>query len=143
MDQGEAGTYDFAFIDADKTGYDSYYELCLNLMRKGGIVAIDNTQWSGRVLDEEDNSRNTTALKKLNDKLAEIDRVVVVQLNVGDGYTMATRKSQSYMIANSVTRKQPRKVILPSIWNLFTKELYIIVNCVTAWQIEKIVLQIT
>ena len=49
VEQGEAGTYNFAFIDADKTGYDSYFELCLNLMRKGGIVAIG--QWSGRVLD--------------------------------------------------------------------------------------------
>lgn len=91
VDQGEAGTFDFAFIDADKTGYDSYYELCLRLMRKGGIVAIDNTLWSGRVLDEEDNTTDTIALKQLNNKLAKDDRVMVVQVNVGDGYTMATK----------------------------------------------------
>ena len=91
VDKGEAGSFDFAFIDADKQGYDSYFELCLTLMRKGGIITLDNTLWSGRVLSEEDNSVDTTALKKLNDKLAKDERVKVVQINIGDGYTMATK----------------------------------------------------
>jgi len=93
IDNGEAGTFDFAFIDADKLGYDSYYELCLQLLRPGGIIAFDNTLWSGRVLlplDQVDES--TKALKMLNDKLAkDTKRSFVVQINVGDGYTIAVK----------------------------------------------------
>ena len=89
----QAGTFDFAFIDADKSNYDTYYEKCLILMKQGGVIAFDNTLWSGKVLaDSGDTSDDTEALRKLNEKLAhDIDRVHVVQLNVGDGYTMAVK----------------------------------------------------
>ena len=87
------GTFDFAFIDADKSNYDTYYEKCLVLMKKGGVIAFDNTLWSGKVLsDSGDTTEDTDALRKLNHKLAnDVARVHVVQLNVGDGYTMAVK----------------------------------------------------
>ena len=87
------GTFDFAFIDADKTNYDNYYERCLTLMKVGGVIAFDNTLWAARVLpDSGDTSDSTQALRRLNDKLAnDVNRVHVVQLNVGDGYTMAVK----------------------------------------------------
>ena len=92
LDEGHAGTFDFAFVDADKTGYDQYYELCLKLLRKGGIVAFDNTLWSARVLaPDEECDESTMALKKLNAKLASDNRAYVVQINVGDGYTIALK----------------------------------------------------
>lgn len=93
LDKGDtAGTYDFAFIDADKPGYSTYFELGLQLLRKGGIMSFDNTLWSGAVLDESDKSVDTLALKALNDKLAADDRVFVVQINIGDGLTLVTKK---------------------------------------------------
>ena len=87
------GTFDFAFIDADKSNYDTYYEKCLVLMKRGGVIAFDNTLWSGKVLsDSGDTTEDTQALRKLNHKLAnDVARVHVVQLNVGDGYTMAVK----------------------------------------------------
>ena len=73
-------------------GYDQYYELCLKLLRPGGIVAFDNTLWSGRVLaPAEECDESTLALKKLNAKLASDNRAYVVQINVGDGYTIALK----------------------------------------------------
>ena len=94
IDNGGSGTFDFAFIDADKEGYDSYYELCLKLMRKGGIIAFDNTLWSAKVtLPDSKCDRSTLALKRLNEKLAnDSQRSFVVQLNVGDGYTITVKK---------------------------------------------------
>jgi len=83
--------FDFAFIDADKGGYDSYYELCLLLMRKGGIIAFDNTLWDGKVVSDEDQSVDTVALRKLNEKIAKDSRVMAVQMNVGDGVTLCTK----------------------------------------------------
>jgi len=88
---GEQESFDFAFIDADKEGYDSYYELCLLLMRKGGIIAFDNTLWDGKVVSDEDQSVSTVALRKLNDKIAKDSRVMAVQMNVGDGLTLCTK----------------------------------------------------
>jgi len=89
--EGEAGTFDFAFIDADKTGYDSYYELCLTLLRKGGIVAFDNTLWDGNVIGDTDQTPDTVALRKLNVKIASDSRVKCVMINIGDGYTLVTK----------------------------------------------------
>merc|ERR1712029_826668 len=63
VDNGEENTFDFAFIDADKSGYDTYFELCLRLLRQGGIIAFDNTLWDGRVLDDAEQSEDTVALK--------------------------------------------------------------------------------
>jgi len=91
VDNGEENTFDFAFIDADKTNYDTYFELCLKLMRKGGLIAFDNTLWDGRVLDENDLSADTVAIKKLNEKLGKDTRVTTSLLNVGDGYTLVTK----------------------------------------------------
>jgi predicted O-methyltransferase YrrM len=87
----EAGTYDFAFIDADKTGYDAYYERCLQLVRRGGLIAIDNTLWDGQVaLDSQD--ADTLALQALNIKLHRDERVDLSLLPVGDGLTLARKR---------------------------------------------------
>ena len=93
LDAGQGNTFDFAFIDADKSGYDAYFELCLQLLRPGGVIAFDNTLWYGKVLkDPEACDEDTLALKHLNDKLAkDQNRSFVVQLNVGDGYTIAVK----------------------------------------------------
>ena len=89
----QSSTFDFAFIDADKSNYDTYYEKCLTLMKTGGVIAFDNTLWSANVLPGSgDTSADTEALRRLNNKLAnDVGRVHVVQLNVGDGYTMAVK----------------------------------------------------
>ena len=91
IDAGEHGQYDFAFIDADKTGYDAYYERCLTLLRVGGLIAIDNTLWSGKVaLPAED--ADTKALQALNDKLHRDERVDISLLPIGDGLTLARKR---------------------------------------------------
>jgi caffeoyl-CoA O-methyltransferase len=89
---GEAGSYDFAFIDADKTGYDAYYERCLRLIRVGGLIAIDNVLWGGDVADPRRRSADTLALRKLNDKLHRDKRVALSMLPVGDGLTLALKR---------------------------------------------------
>jgi predicted O-methyltransferase YrrM len=90
--KGEAGTWDFAFIDADKPNYINYYERCLKLLRKGGLIVFDNTLWSGAVADDADQSESTVALRKLNDKLHHDERVAVSLLTIGDGVTLALRR---------------------------------------------------
>ncbi len=88
---GEAGAYDFAFIDADKANYDAYYERCLKLVRPGGLIALDNVLWGGRVaadaVDED-----TRALQQLNRKLHRDQRVDLAMLPIGDGLTLARRR---------------------------------------------------
>ena len=90
---GEAGHYDFAFIDADKTNYDGYYERCLRLLRSGGLIAIDNTLWSGRVAQSVDPAKDpdTAALQALNLKLRDDSRVDISLLPIGDGLTLARK----------------------------------------------------
>jgi predicted O-methyltransferase YrrM len=88
---GEAGQYDFAFIDADKTGYDAYYERCLRLIRPGGLIAIDNTLWGGDVVRVPDND-DTAALQALNIKLHGDARVDMALLPISDGLTLARRR---------------------------------------------------
>ena len=83
---------DLAFIDADKTGYDAYYESCLRLIRPGGIIALDNVLWSGRVADPAVKDMDTAALRALNLKIRDDRRVDAVVLTVGDGLTLARRK---------------------------------------------------
>ena len=85
---GAAGHYDFAFIDADKTGYDAYYERCLKLVRRGGLIAIDNTLWSGAVARPAKDA-DTTALQQLNEKLHQDERIDLSLLAIGDGLTLA------------------------------------------------------
>jgi predicted O-methyltransferase YrrM len=81
--------FDFAFIDADKDNYDGYYEHCLALVRPGGLIALDNVLWSGRVLDGRDRSADTKALRALNAKLKADDRIDLAMLAIGDGLTLA------------------------------------------------------
>ncbi len=90
---GHAGTFDLAFIDADKPGYTTYYEQCLTLLRPGGIIAVDNVLWSGRVADPADQSANTVAIRALNDHVFADARVDAVMLPIGDGLTLATKRT--------------------------------------------------
>lgn len=89
---GAAGSYDMAFIDADKTNYDRYYERCLRLLRRGGIVAIDNVLWGGSVADRAKGSADTQALRAINDKIHRDRRVTMSMLPVGDGMTLALKR---------------------------------------------------
>ena len=88
---GEAGQYDFAFIDADKAGYDAYYERCLQLLRPGGLIAIDNTLWGGKVAHPAGGDADTAALQALNAKLHGDARIDVSLLPIGDGVTLARK----------------------------------------------------
>ena len=81
----ERASFDFTFIDADKTGYDGYYESCLKLVRPGGLIAIDNVLWSQKVVDPSVNDAETVALRALNLKVRDDRRVEAVMLTVGDG----------------------------------------------------------
>jgi predicted O-methyltransferase YrrM len=85
---GEGHRFDFAFIDADKESYDSYYESCLRLVRPGGLIAIDNVLWDGKVADPEDQTPSTVALRALNAKIREDRRVDFSLLPIGDGLTL-------------------------------------------------------
>jgi caffeoyl-CoA O-methyltransferase len=89
---GEAGKFDFAFIDADKTNYDAYYERALKLIRAGGLIAIDNVLWGGDVANPQDRSEETVAIRRLNDKLAKDDRVTLAMVSIGDGLTLARKR---------------------------------------------------
>jgi len=88
---GAAGQFDFAFIDADKTSYDAYYERCLQLLRVGGLIAIDNTLWSGSVARPAQDA-DTAALQALNTKLHGDQRVDISLLHIGDGLTLARKR---------------------------------------------------
>ena len=88
---GGAGQYDFAFIDADKTGYDAYYERCLRLLRPGGLIAIDNVLWGGSVARPARDA-DTAALQALNSKLRADLRVDMTLLPIGDGLTLARKR---------------------------------------------------
>jgi caffeoyl-CoA O-methyltransferase len=89
----QAETFDFAFIDADKTNYENYYERILRLVRKAGLIAIDNTIWSGRVADPNESDPDTVAIRKLNEKLHTDERVSLSMLTVGDGLTLAMKRA--------------------------------------------------
>lgn len=85
-------TYDFAFIDADKPNYANYYEYCLQLVRPGGVIAVDNVLWSGEVINPDNQNDNTRAIRALNDKIAQDDRVTICMLPMSDGLTLALKK---------------------------------------------------
>lgn len=89
---GEADSFDFAFIDADKSNYDSYYERCLKLVRQGGVIAIDNVLWSGAVINPDNTTEDTLALRALNRKLHADERVDLSLLPIGDGLTLLRRR---------------------------------------------------
>ncbi len=89
---GEADTFDFAFIDADKGNYDGYYERSLQLVRPGGLVAIDNVLWGGRVVDPSDREAETLAIRALNEKLHKDPRISLSVLSISDGLTLALKR---------------------------------------------------
>jgi caffeoyl-CoA O-methyltransferase len=89
---GEAGKFDYAFIDADKPNYDAYYERVLQLLRVGGLILFDNVLWSGRVADPGVNDVDTLAFRKLNAKLHRDERVDVSLLGIGDGVTLVRKR---------------------------------------------------
>jgi len=89
---GEAGRYDFAFIDADKGNYSGYYERCLALVRAGGLVAIDNTLWNGWVADAAHQEDDTRAIRAFNDQLLADRRVDLSLVPIGDGMTLALKR---------------------------------------------------
>jgi predicted O-methyltransferase YrrM len=86
---GEAGSFDLVFIDADKANYAGYYEAALQLVRPGGLIAIDNVLWSGRVADPAETDESTTAIRELNDAIAADERVDVSMIPLADGLTLA------------------------------------------------------
>ncbi len=90
--EGCAGRFDFAFIDADKENYDHYYERALKLIRTGGLIAIDNVLWHGKVLDESIQDADTRAIRALNQKLHGDERISLSLLPIGDGVTMACKR---------------------------------------------------
>ncbi len=89
---GQAGGFDFAFIDADKGNYENYYERCLTLIRPGGLIAVDNVLWSGKVVDPADNDADTRAIRAFNEKLQTDQRVWLSMLPIRDGLTLACKK---------------------------------------------------
>jgi caffeoyl-CoA O-methyltransferase len=89
---GEAGTYDYAFIDADKPSYDAYYERILQLVRPGGLILIDNVLWSGAVADTQITDADTGALRQLNAKLHGDERVDMSLLGIGDGLMLVRKR---------------------------------------------------
>jgi caffeoyl-CoA O-methyltransferase len=90
---GQAGTFDFAFIDADKENYDNYYERALKLVRVGGLIVFDNMLWSGAVADPGVQDAETVALRALSEKLHHDERVFVSLIPVGDGMTLAIKQA--------------------------------------------------
>ncbi|MCE9612677.1 MAG: class I SAM-dependent methyltransferase [Lentisphaerae bacterium] len=92
MLSGQAGAFDFAFIDADKGNYDAYYEACLELIRPGGVICIDNVLWGGRVADDAQADASTVALRALNRKLHDDARIDLSLLPLGDGVTLARKR---------------------------------------------------
>lgn len=92
IDKDMSNTFDFAFIDADKINYDNYYELCLELLRPGGLIAIDNVLWSGDVADDRINDIDTEAIRYLNKKLHKDSRVNISLIPIGDGLMLALKK---------------------------------------------------
>jgi predicted O-methyltransferase YrrM len=89
---GETETFDFAFIDADKTNYDTYYEYALQLVRRGGLIAIDNVLWDGKVIDSSDKTADTVAIRALNEKVHGDKRVDAALVPIGDGLTLALKR---------------------------------------------------
>ncbi|WP_414517297.1 class I SAM-dependent methyltransferase [Nostoc sp. PCC 9305] len=89
---GQAETFDFAFIDADKENYDGYYERSLQLVRPGGLIAIDNVLWSGQVADEQNQDESTQAIRALNEKLHHDERVTLSLVPIADGLTLAIKR---------------------------------------------------
>ena len=93
---GESGKFDMAFIDADKTNYLNYYEKCLRLLRSGGVMIFDNTLWNGSVADETVQDEDTVAIRALNDRLHHDDRISLSLVPIGDGLTLARKRTPGH-----------------------------------------------
>src|SRR5262249_34517647 len=91
-DHSNRGAFDFAFIDADKTAYDAYYERCLALVRAGGLIALDNALWGGDVADPGVNDDDTVALRKIAHKVCNDPRVSASLIPIGDGLLLARKR---------------------------------------------------
>jgi predicted O-methyltransferase YrrM len=92
LEQGKGGKFDFAFIDADKANYANYYERCLKLVRRGGLIAADNTLWGGSVVDPRNKTVDARAIRAFNRRLLRDRRVDIALVPVGDGMTLAIRR---------------------------------------------------
>jgi predicted O-methyltransferase YrrM len=90
--KGNAGRYDLAFIDADKENYASYFERCMKLVRRGGLIAIDNTLWSGRVVDRRRQDVDTRSIRAFNRQLHRDRRIDLALVPIGDGLTLAYKR---------------------------------------------------
>lgn len=92
LDDGAERSFDFIFIDADKQNYIMYYEMALRLLRRGGIIAVDNTLWSGAVADPDNTEPGTRAIRRFNDMIKQDDRVSQTLLTIGDGLTLILKE---------------------------------------------------
>ncbi len=90
--EGEEGTFDFVFIDADKENYYAYYEKALLLIRQGGLILVDNTLWSGDVADPAVQDNSTNAIRRFNEKLSTDSRITLSLIPIGDGLTLARKR---------------------------------------------------
>ncbi len=90
--KGEQGQYDFAFIDADKENYPAYYESCLELLRPGGVIAVDNVLWGGNVADSRIHDEETRSIRALNEHIYQDQRVDLSLVPIGDGLTLARKR---------------------------------------------------
>ncbi len=91
ISEGETNSFDFAFIDADKSNYEHYYERCLQLVRSGGLIVIDNVLWSGQVADPNIQDNRTNKIRQFNEKLHQDERVFISLIPIGDGLTLALK----------------------------------------------------
>ena len=92
LSDGQAGTFDFGFLDADKENYPHYYERGIELLRPGGLLAVDNTLWSGRVVDPSDQEASTVGIRALNARASADPRVVTAMVPIADGLTLCWKR---------------------------------------------------
>ncbi|HEY4731675.1 MAG TPA: class I SAM-dependent methyltransferase [Gammaproteobacteria bacterium] len=90
--EGQQGTFDFVFIDADKVHYPDYYERALLLVRPGGLIAVDNVLWFGAVIDDSKQDKDTVAIRAFNKKLCSDNRISLSLVPIGDGLTLARKR---------------------------------------------------
>jgi len=90
--EGQGGSFDFAFIDADKTNYWAYFERSLQLLRPGGLIAVDNVLWSGQVIDPDNHEPSTEAIRTFNQRLHQDERIHLCVLPISDGITLALKR---------------------------------------------------
>ncbi len=92
LSEGQEGHFDFAFIDADKENYLNYYDRCLQLLRPGGLIAVDNTLWDGSVADHKNNEPTTQAIRSFNQRIYRDNRIALALVPIGDGLTLARKR---------------------------------------------------